>query len=657
MGVHQIGQADSGPGHRAAMQRVLNDLRALEAMLERGMFETGITRLGAEQELAFVDRAWQPAMVGPEVLQALDEPRATCEIGRFNLEFNCTPREFTGSCLRDLHRELEELVGAATRAAAGLGARPILTGILPTLTPEHLSLEALTPKPRYLTLNERITALRNGRYDLRIRGTDTLNFTHDNIMVEALNTSIQLHYQVDPDRFADTFNVAQLVAAPVLAACANSPVLFGKRLWHENRIAIFEQIVDTAGDAPVERDVLKRVRFGEKWCETGVLELYKADVARFRSLFAAEHEEDPIALVERGVAPKLAALQAHNSTMYRWNRPCYGVTDGKPHLRIENRVLPAGPTILDEVAGAALWFGLMRRLSGTLGDLRDRMAFEHARTNFVNAARQGMDAQLRWLDDRSVSARALLLDELIPEAREGLAEAGIDEADARLYLDIMHDRVDSGRNGARWMLDSVANMRGQGTRAERLTTLAVATCTRQESGAPGHEWPIAELHEAGVWKLHYARVGQYMTTDLFTVGPDELIDLAASIMDWERVRHVPVEDEQHRLVGLISYRCLLKLIADPKRRAQGEICVADIMNPNPLTVSPETPTLEAIELMKARGASCLPVVANGKLVGLVSEHDYMRIAGRLLEEQLRAGPDPAPTPDEAPGAGAGNNPA
>lgn len=639
MGIQEIGKTGSGSEHRVVMQRLLNDLRALETMLDRGMFETGITRVGAEQELVFVDDAWRPAMVGPEVLELLNEPRATGEIGRFNLEFNCTPRVFEKSCLRDLHRELEELMGAASRSAATLGATPVLTGILPTLQPEHLTLNAITPKPRYHALNDRITALRNGRYDLRIRGTDALDFTHDNIMVEALNTSIQIHYQVEPDHFAAAFNVAQLVAGPMLAACANSPVLFGKRLWHENRIAIFEQIVDTNGDAPAEREMLKRVRFGERWCEKGVLELYKADVARFRSIFGAELDEKPLEMIERGEIPKLAALAAHNSTLYRWNRPCYGITGGKPHLRIENRYLPAGPTIIDEVAATAFWLGLMRRLPFTLTDLSKRMEFESARANFVNAARQGLHAQMLWVDGRSLSARSLILTELLPQARAGLLEAGIDDADIGHYLGVIHDRIDSGQNGAKWMLDSVAQMRGQGTRAERLATLTAATSTRQQSGMPVHEWPIAELHEAGIWKLHYARVGQYMTTDLFTVRPDELIDLAASIMDWERVRHVPVEDDQHQLVGLVSYRCLLKLIADPKRRSQGEICVSDIMNPNPLTVSPDTPTLEAIELMRAHDASSLPVVSGGKLVGIVTDHDYMKIAGRLLEEQLRAGTD------------------
>ncbi|MEM9373245.1 MAG: glutamate-cysteine ligase family protein [Planctomycetota bacterium] len=649
MGVQEIGQSGAGSEHRAVMQRLLNDLRALEAMLDRGMFESGITRIGAEQELAFVDHSWVPAMVGPQVLERLGEPRATSEIGRFNLEFNCTPRVFERSCLRDLHRELEELMGEASRAAEAFDATPVLTGILPTLQPEHLTLDCITPKPRYFALNDRVTALRKGRYDLRIRGTDVLDFTHDNIMVEALNTSIQIHYQVDPERFADAFNVAQLVTGPLLAACANSPVLFGKRLWHENRIAIFEQIVDTTGDVPAQREMIKRVRFGEAWCESGVLELYKADIARFRSIFGAEHDEHPLELIERGQVPRLAALGAHNSTLYRWNRPCYGITDGKPHLRIENRYLPSGPTIVDEVAATAFWLGLMHRLTDTLPDLRERMPFELARANFVNAARQGLDAQMHWLDGRSVSARSLILTELLPEARAGLTDAGIDAADIGHYLGVIHDRVDSGQNGAKWMLDSVAHMRGQGTRAERLATLTAATSTRQRSGAPVHEWPIAELHEAGTWELHYTRVGQYMTTDLFTVRPDELIDLAASIMDWERVRHVPVEDDQHRLVGLVSYRCLLRLIADPQRRMAGEICVSDIMNPDPLTVTPDTPTLEAIELMRAHSASCLPVLSGGKLVGLVSEHDYMRIAGRLLEEQLRAGSDGRSPP--------GNNPA
>jgi len=637
MGVQEIEQAGDGQKHRANMQALLSDLRALELMLERGMFETGIRRIGAEQEVALVDEVRQPAPVGPELLEVLNDERATTEIGRFNLEFNCSPVELTGSALRDVQMEIEELLGNATRCGQDMGVTPVMVGILPTLQQEHLSLDFMTPRPRYFALNDRISEARGGKYTLRIKGTDELSLTHSNIMVEALNTSFQLHYQVEPDQFAACFNVAQAITGSTLAAAANSAVLFGKRLWHETRIAIFEQTVDTNGELPAERDKLKRVRFGEKWVKESVVELYRDDIARFRSLFGAEGAEDSVAAVEEGHAPKLTALQTHNSTLYRWNRPCYGITNGKPHLRIENRVLPSGPTVLDEMANAALWFGLMTEMPRVYPDLSERMAFEDARSNFVAAARNGLDCKQRWIDGNTVSVRALLIEELILMARAGLASCKIDRADIDRYLGVITSRVEGGRNGARWMIDSVAKIHDHGTRAERLASLTAATINRQRSGVPVHEWALAELNEGGTWKHHYLRVGQYMKTDLFTVQEDELIDLAASIMEWEHVRHIPVEDSEHRLVGLLSYRALLKLVSDPKRLRDSEsIAVSDIMNRDPVSVSPDTPTLEAIMLMRSRGTSCLPVVSAGKLVGIVTEHDYMKIAGQLLEDQLRA---------------------
>ncbi len=620
------------------MQALLTDLRAMEMMLDKGMFESGITRIGAEQELALVDEAYQPAPVGPELLDKMNDERATTEIGRFNLEFNCSPCVLSGSALRDVHREIEELMGSATTLAESMGVQPILIGILPTLCAEHLSTDFMVPRPRYFALNDLITAARGGCYELRIKGTDELVSKHDSIMVEALNTSFQLHYQVDPDDFALAYNTAQAVTGAMLAASANSAVLFGKRLWHETRIAIFEQAVDTRGDVPNDRDMLKRVRFGEQWVKSSVLELYKGDIAGFRSLFSPESEEDSLGMVERGQVPKLHALQTHNSTIYRWNRPCYGITDGKPHLRIENRVLPSGPTVVDEIASSALWFGLMKRMPAVYPDLTSRMSFEDARSNFVTAARNGLDCKQRWIDGVAISARDLLLGELIPMAREGLEECGIDRGDIDHYLGVVTNRIETGRNGARWTLDSVAKIHEFGSRAERLASLTAATISRQQSGQPVHEWSLAELNEGGIWQHHYLRVGQYMKTDLYTVREDELIDLAASIMEWKRVRHVPVEDQSHNLVGLLSYRALLRVVSDPSRKQTDEpIAVADIMNRNPVTVTSDTPTLVAIELMRHHGTSCLPVVDDGKLVGIVTEHDYMRIAGQLLEEQLRTG--------------------
>ncbi|MDF1808975.1 MAG: CBS domain-containing protein [Phycisphaerales bacterium] len=639
MGVQEIGQSQGGEQHRATIGHVLNDIRALELMLEKNMFETGVRRIGAEQELALVDDTYSPAPVGPEVLDDLNEPKATTEIGRFNLEFNLSPLELSGSALRSVHHEIEDLMSRARVVSAKHNARPVLIGMLPTLLQEHLSMEYITPRPRYFALNEKITKAKGGKFDIRIKGIDELRFTHDNILVEALNTSFQLHYQVSPDEFALAFNCAQLITAPTLAAATNSAVLFGKRLWHETRIAIFEQVVDTSGDEiPSQRDVLKRVRFGEQWVKDSVLEIYRDDVTRFRSLFGSDKDEDSIGMVERGEVPKLYGLATHNSTVYRWNRPCYGITNGKPHLRIENRVLPAGPSVVDEIANSALWFGLMIQMPKIYPDLIDRIPFEHARANFVASARYGLNFKMHWIDGATISVRDLLLEELIPLARAGLKSCSIDQSDIDLYLGIIEARVASGKNGARWMLDSVANIHDYGTRAERLSSLTAATMDRQETGQPVHEWTLADIHESGNWKHHYGRVGQYMRTDLFTVQADELIDLAASIMDWEKVRHIPVEDEKHNLVGLLSYRAILRMVANPKLRTQDSIAVSDIMEKDPITATPETSTLEAIELMKSHGTSCLPVISDGKLVGLVTEHDYMKIAGQLLEDQLRNDP-------------------
>ncbi len=636
MGVHKVGQSTDGQQHRETIGRVLSDIRALEMMLERSMLETGIRRIGAEQELAFVNESFDPAPIGPELLEDLNEPRATTEIGRFNLEMNLSPCELRGDVLSAVHGELLELMGQAKVAANARGAEPVLIGMLPTLAQEHLSMAYISPRERYYLLNERVTKARGGRYSIRIKGIDEIEFVHDNIMVEALNTSFQLHYQVDPENFPLSYNCAQLITAPTLAAAANSAVLFGKRLWHETRIAIFEQAVDTSdSNRPSQRDVLKRVRYGEKWVQDSVLEIYRDDVTRFRSLFGAETDEDSIAMVEAGEVPKLYGLQTHNSTMYRWNRPCYGITNGKPHLRIENRVLPAGPSLVDEIANSALWFGLMVQIPKVYPDLAERIPFEQTRANFVASARYGLNFKMHWMDGATISVRDLLLEELIPLARQGLRACSVDDGDIDRYMGVVEARVASGKNGARWMLDSVAKIHGFGTKAERLSALTAATIDRQADDTPVHEWELAEIGEAGNWKHHCERVEQYMQTSLFTVQPDELIDLAASIMDWEKIRHIPVEDEHHRLVGLLSYRAILRMVADRKVHRGGEISVGDLMERDPVTVSPETPTLVAIELMRSHGTSCLPVVSDGKLVGIVTEHDYMRIAGQLLEEQLK----------------------
>ncbi|RMH15303.1 MAG: CBS domain-containing protein, partial [Gemmatimonadetes bacterium] len=331
------------------------------------------------------------------------------------------------------------------------------------------------------------------------------------------------------------------------------------------------------------------------------------------------------------------ALQLHNGTVYRWNRPCYGVgEDGRPHLRIECRALPSGPTVTDEVANAVFWIGLVLGAAAEYGDIPKHIDFDDAKANFLAAARHGLSAGFNWVDGQNYPAPRLIRETLLPLARQGL-EAHVASSELDRYLGLIEERVERRQTGAVWAVRSLAAMKERGgTRGERLTALTAATARRQAEGLPGHAWPLADLSEAGGWEQSFTRVEQYMTTQLFTVQEDELIEMVAFLMDRKQIRHVPVEDDEHRLVGLVSYRSILRMVSELGRRATETSPVKAIMERDPVTVAPETPTLEAIELMRRHRVSCLPVCKNDRLVGLVSERDFMPIAYQLLEEKLRA---------------------
>lgn len=623
---------------RGFTKQVLDDLRALGHMVAEGLIESGTRRIGAEQEVFLVDRGWRPLPVALPILDGLAGQEFTTEIGSFNLEINLPPLRLGGACFAALERQVTEFLATLRRKAAAHGAQVVLTGILPTIAKSDLTLENITPRERYRALNDALTRMSGGYYRLHIQGTDELHIEHDSVMLEACNNSFQVHLQVGADEFPRMYNVAQAIAAPVLAAAVNSPLLFGKRLWAETRIALFQQAIDTRAATPHVRDLTPRVRFGERWVRHSVLELFQEDVARIPVLLVSPATERPFDVLQAGGVPALHALQVFNSTVYRWNRPCYGVTDGKPHLRIECRILPAGPSVVDEVANAAFWVGLMLGGAEAYGDVADRLDFDDARANLLAAARRGLNAGFTWTNRESVGARELLLDELLPIAHAGLERGGVALADRDRYLGVIASRVESGQTGTRWLLRSLAGMARAGTRTERLAALTAATARRQESGAPGHEWSLAEIDEGGGWRHNYLRVEHYMTTDLYTVKEDELVDLAAFLMDWKHVRQVPVEDDARRLVGLVSYGAVLRLLADAPRDGRAvTVPVKEIMDRNPLTVRPDTPTLEAIRLMREQRVSCLPVVQDGTLVGIVSVGDFAPIAERLLEEKLDEG--------------------
>lgn len=613
---------------------LLDDLRALELMIERGMFETGIRRIGAEQEMFLVDPGCEPAPVSMEVLARLRNPSFTTELARFNLEANLPPYVFGGDCLSRMEADLRALLAKASEAAKECGADVLLTGILPTLRLSDLTLANMAEVPRYFLLNQAMVKLRGGEFRVNLKGIDELYVTHDNVMLEACNTSFQLHFQVGPKEFAPLYNLAQAVTGPVLAAAVNSPMLLEKRLWHETRMALFQQSVDDRSAALRIRGQQPRVRFGEDWVRESVLELFRDDVARFRVVIATDLDENSLDAVAAGRPPKLQALRLHNGTTYRWNRPCYGVADGKAHLRIENRVLPAGPTVIDEMANAAFYYGLMASLADEYPDITKVMAFDDVRGNFLAAARLGLKAQLTWVGGRSMTASELILGQLIPLARAGLKSHGIDSADIDRYLGVLEDRVRSGITGSQWMLDSYNAMKG-GTRHERCRALASAILARQKTTRPVHTWERAEAQDAKDWRHSYKTVGQYMTTELFTVRPDDLVELAANVMDWEHIRHVPVEDGEGHLVGLVTHRRLLRELVLRSRSGAERISVREIMRLDPVTAAPDTRTLDVIRLMREHRVGCLPIVKDGRLVGIVTERDLVDVAAMLIEDQLK----------------------
>ena len=645
MGEHDADQQFDEKTSQAFMKALLEDLRALEYMIATGGFETGVARIGAEQEMFLVDRNMRPAPISLEVLDHAKDSRLTTEIARFNLEANLTPLSLTGRCFQQMEKELNELLSLVRKSAETFGADVLLSGILPTLQKSDLTLENLAPIPRYSQLNEGVMRLRGGPFSIHIKGLDELQISHDNVMMESCNTSFQVHFQTSPAEFASHYNMAQAITAPVLAAAVNSPLLFGHRLWQETRVALFQHSLDSRSRTQLARGQPTRVSFGDRWLKNSVVELFHDQISRFRPIMITQPDEDPFQLFARGETPLLSALRMHNSTVWRWNRACYGVADGIAHLRIENRALPSGPTVQDEMANAAFFVGLMIALPPEYGEIAKRLSFDDAKENFFAAARNGLNAQLKWLDGKSISATSLILNELLPLARAGLKDARVDSSDIDNYLGVLEERVRSGQTGAQWMLDSLVSVKrhmGHEPNDMRTRILTSTILARQKENKPVHEWKLAEAGELTDWGQSYQTVGQFMSTDLFTLRPTDLVDLAASLMDWRHIRHVPVEDEKGHLVGLVTHRGLLRLLSRGSIAPDGtSMTVREIMKPNPTTVTSSTPTLEAIEIMRRSGIGCLPVVDDKRLVGIVTSYDFLTATASLFKQHLAASARPS----------------
>ena len=636
MGEKSVLAGNSDTERKAFTRHLLNDIKALEEMLRSGMFETGIQRIGAEQEFCLVDSSWRPAPLSIEVLERINDSKYfTTELARYNIEINLDPIEFTGDCFEKMEGQLRELLEKAKGAAKDFDARILLTGILPSIRRSELELDYMTPHPRYQALNEVMTQAKGGEFEFHISGTDELITRHNTVLFEACNTSFQIHLQTEPDQFVSQYNWAQAVSGPLLAAMTNSPLLLGKRLWAETRIALFQQSLDLRQPSVQSRESSPRVYFGEHWMENSVIESFQEDIARYKLLIGTPLKENSWDVLKEGGIPKLKALMTHNGTIYKWNRPCYGVTNGKPHLRIEARYIPAGPTVVDEMANTAFWLGVMRGMPEKYANVSEIMDFDDAKRNFFRAARMGVGTQFKWIGGKKVAANDLILNEMIPIAREGLEKANIQDKDINRYLGIIEARVREERTGAHWLIETYESLKKERGKDEAIVCVTAGSYNRQETGSPVHEWDMARPEEGGSWLNRFHRVDQIMSTDLFTVQEEDLMDLVGNIMVWRKIRHLPVENHSGELVGLVTSGLMMHYLCEDRTEDVRDLSVGEVMIKDIVSINPEASTRDAMKLMRQKNVGCLPVIKDKQLVGIVTEFDFVKVMDQLFDELLK----------------------
>jgi CBS domain-containing protein/gamma-glutamylcysteine synthetase len=614
MGDQQIKVASKGSERISFIEHLLDDIRTLERMLANGDIEQGPIRVGAEQEFCLVDEDMTPSKKATSILNKIGDKHFTHELALYNLEINLDPELLDGKCFSEMRSKLEAFLSKAKKEAHDNQTEVVLCGILPSISGRHVEMEYMTPSPRYKVLNEMMKKLRGSDFSLHIMGADELTILHDSVLFEACNTSFQAHLQIDPNDFVSSYNWAQAISGPVLAIAANSPLLLGRELWKETRIALFQQSIDTRKTSHSSRQNEPRVTFGSGWVNESISDIYKDDISRFQIIVHRNVEKKSSEIYESGEIPKLEALALHNGTIYRWNRPCYGVAKGVAHIRIENRYLPSGPTVQDEIANFVFWVGLMKGRPSMFDHIQEHMEFKEARDNFTRAARYGKDCKLSWMGNK-YNVDDLIINTLLPIARKGLEKVGIDNSEIEHYLNIIENRT-KGRNGAEWTVDNFRLLRKHYSKDFSLRKLTELIHANQNSGKVVSEW--ADFDVNSHIKIEPKYVYEIMSTSLLTIKENDSAALAKKMMQWNNVHHMPVENEEGAIVGLLTD----KIIESASNNKElDRLSVSEIMVDNVLYAKREE-TIDSIrKLMIRNEIGCVPVVKNGKLIGLVTKRD------------------------------------
>lgn len=600
-------------------ESALDDLQAFEKMWEGRMFDNGPPKIGAEQELCIVNQALQPATSALDLLDQINDKHYTNELGLFNLEINLDPEKLDSNCFSTIESKLKNLLSKGQKEAEKLGDKIVMAGILPTLDMRHLQFEYMTPIPRYQTLSKMLLELRGSKFEIHLTGVDELIMSLETVLFEACNTSFQLHLQLNQDEFVSQFNWSQMISGPVLSACANSPLLFGKELWSESRIALFKQSLDTRSSSNHLRKKTPRVYFGDEWLKDSPVNLWKNELMRFPLILTSDDLKKSTDIVAKGETPELRGIRLHNGTTYTWNRLCYGA--GKtPHLRIECRYLPAGPTMVDEIANFVFWIGLMKGQPENWDDLQKDIQFKEVKNNFIRGARTGLESVFHWMGE-SICAKKLILENLLPLARKGLEKFNIDNQDIDKYLGIIHDRVERERTGSEWTIKNFRNLsRHLGPVSARQEILSSMFQMQQEN-IPVHQWPEVDWKKGHTLSSMELTASNIMSHDIFTVNENDCVSRAQSILEWNNIHHLPVEDLSGNVVGILTDGILSRArIENPEN-----IFVNEVMKTDFVHVGPQDSIKKIEALMVIHRLSGLPVLYKDKLVGMVTKNDFKEL--------------------------------
>ncbi len=618
MGSQSVRAIHSIEDRKKFISHLLNDVAAFELMLKKNSFETGIKRIGAEQEICIVNNNFTPAYNALEILEQLNEPNFTTELGLFNLELNLDPYVLTDDCFSKVEKVLSDYMDTLYEQTDSLEqTKPILTGILPTLRIKDLDFKYITPYQRYKTLNNAMKDIRGDDFKLYIQGVDELKIRLNSILFEACNTSFQVHLQIDPDEAVNMYNWSQAIAGPMLSLMTNSPLLLGKELWSETRIALFQQSIDLRTKSHLLRGQKPRVSFGNDWIRNSIIEIFTDDIARYTPILTSDFEEDSLALLSQGIMPPLKALNLHNGTLYKWNRLCYGVHKNVAHLRIENRYIPSGPTIKDEIANAMLWIGTMMGMPNDCKNIWKRIPFKEAKGNFTNAARTGIDSYLSWFG-KEIPAKKLAKDTLLPLAEKGLLKAGVNKSDIELYLGIIKKRIANNTTGSKWIVRNKRLLQEKYSLFETKVMLTKRIHELQKKNIPIHEWKDFEMTQETLNETKN-KVYKIMTRELFVISPDDLLGLVSKIMEWKNIKHVPIINKDNKMVGMINKEQLEKI--DFTLDDNDNLTAKQIMDTNFISMYPDAYIEDLQKEFSNNNLTSAAVMYQDELIGIVTTSD------------------------------------